>query len=228
MKEKHPWGAFNSFLQAIGIFEKNIPEVLSSESLPLTKAYADHIISIFRFFGFADIQNRPTDLFRQYVLEKEDKRFLLFRELLTKGYPEIFSKINSPADITNEFLAEALKESSPSKFTRRKIIAFFKNAAIYAKIPISATFRKTPVIINEGAQIETLLNDADSDVKIKQKPQKAIEQEEVSTSAIPPIILNLVNDLPQVNTEWDKNRKEQWLKMLTTAIDYYYPTPKTE
>jgi hypothetical protein len=82
----------------------------------------------------------PTDEFKRFVREKNNRSHIM-EELLRKNYPDIFNRVALTTEITDALLWEAFSKYSSSENTIRKMISFFKQAAMYAGINISASTR---------------------------------------------------------------------------------------
>lgn len=206
MLKQYPWSSFSAFLQAIEIFEKHKPPVLKASQLPFGDSYAAHIISNFRFFGFAGRNNVPTELFKDF-LENSDKRSEMFGGILKDAYPEIFKNIQSTEEITDEHLLKVFSKLSASKYTKRKIIAFFKNAALYAGMPISATSRtRVPVSQDERP---SLINEQNNGTGIDGNRNADTDYHLVSC---------LIQQLP-TEGKWTQKQRDKWLAALTANID---------
>jgi hypothetical protein len=137
----YPWASFTQFLEAVGKFE-DIPPVFEAEKLDVVKGYADQIISAFRFLGFADNYNVPTEEFKRFIREKNNRPHIM-EKLLRNRYPEIFSNITLTTEITDKLLWDTFSKCSSSDNTIRKMISFFKQAALYSEMNISASSRSS-------------------------------------------------------------------------------------
>lgn len=211
-----PWGSFEAFKRAIQVFEeKGLPNVIEPAQLPFARAYSQEVIATLRFLGLLTENNVPTEKLRRF-LQNPSRRPEILADALKESYPDVFAP---GIPITDEYLQLAFSKYVVSETIRRRMISFFKNAAAYAGVPLSAAKPRY------GGGKEKLLRAEVSSQSVARVQRQATQQADLVD--VPPVIVDLIKELARIGTNWDSNKKERWFSLLQAAIAYYYPEAKS-
>jgi hypothetical protein len=129
-----PYLAFLTFLGAIEALEHGIPKKLDRTMWPTQSGLVQgQILMAFRFFDLVDDQDRPTDLLRGLV-EDKDNRTGVLTTILNSSYTALID--HDLTKMTPKMLEDEMERYNVTGDTKRKAVTFFLRAAKYVGMPM--------------------------------------------------------------------------------------------
>jgi hypothetical protein len=135
-----PWTTFENLLEKMRL--EGMPERIDRSYLrSYSGSTQQQLLAAARFLGLVDRDGNPSDVLKALVRNPEDRPNVM-AGLVRERYPEAMALSNSA---TSAQLDEAFRKAYPTIHgeTVRKAIAFFLNAARFAKIELSPHFPQT-------------------------------------------------------------------------------------
>jgi len=140
-----PYLPFLTFQSALAALEHGIPKMLDRTIWPSQSGLVQsQILMAFRFLGLVDDRDRPTDVLRELVEEK-DNRAGLITKLLNESYTALID--HDLTKMTPKMVDDEMERYHVTGETKRKAVSFFLRAAKFAGMPmhplLSAMVRNT-------------------------------------------------------------------------------------
>jgi hypothetical protein len=133
-----PWTTFQNVTDELR--GKGLPETLDRTAIQgKSGSTQTHYLAALRYLGMSDAKDRPTERFKAYMANTE-QRPTMMAEILKEKYGEALAlgASSTPAQLTAQF-----REYGVEGETGRKAIAFFLNAARFANIKVSPYWPQT-------------------------------------------------------------------------------------
>lgn len=133
-----PWTSFENITDELR--GKGLPQTLHRTAIQgKSGSTQTQYLSALRFLGFIDGKDRPTERFKTYV-ENPDQRKQIMLDVLNEKYSAALAlgKTSTPHELNSQF-----RKYGVDGETGRKSIAFFLNAARFAGLELSPYWPQT-------------------------------------------------------------------------------------
>ncbi len=133
-----PWTTFQNITDELR--GKGLPGTLDRTAIQgKSGSTQTHYLAALRYLGLLDAENRPTERFKAYVTDTEQRQAMM-ADLLREKYGEALAlgTSSTSAQLTAQFCEYGLEGE-----TGRKAIAFFVNAARFADLQLSPYWPQT-------------------------------------------------------------------------------------
>lgn len=144
-----PYGSFRTMTSFVNDYreQKHIPHRIDrSEMSKLSGSARNETLSTLRYFGLVEGPNdKPNELFEQYVMASDEERKPMLAAILRKSYSFLFD--TADFDITRATQAqmtELFRSRGVSGSTLVRAVSLFNAAAKEAGITVSPSAAKTP------------------------------------------------------------------------------------
>ena len=213
-----PYAPAKSVLAVVRRYrETGLPQPLTAasvQSIGIAQTMTSRTIQALRFLGLVDDDGHVTEAFEALKRAGSNEYPEQLDELLRQAYRPVFSIVD-PAKHDIEAIADAFRQFEPSA-QRTKMVALFRGLIEEANITPPRSVRQ-PVRKHMGVP------------KPPQAKARSASSVQPSTVTVEPVrtrtprrdyalLVNFIQELPQ-NGQWDKNRRESWIKAFTAALD---------
>lgn len=137
-----PYISFATFSNALtSLTEHGIPSQIDRSVLKQFSGFNQNLIfHAFRFMGFTNEKDEPTDDLHHYAAVSQEDRKGLLGDLLKKRYPE---QVKILANGTSQRLNESFNDLNVESSVKKKCVSFFLQMAKTAELPISVHILKS-------------------------------------------------------------------------------------
>lgn len=227
-----PYVAYKTLVNFLDKFKQGIPSRVDRGLMgTMSGASQSQVTTALRFLGMISENNVTNPKMKEYVVGDEEQKKTVLQEMLVDAYPFIFRQ---GFDLSNE-TAKALRDAFVANTgatgeTVNRCIAFFKDAAVDAGIPISR------FILNKT--VRSPQPKKRSVVPRKEEPKSVVQptqtQDHAASSpaaqvAIPAqgsmLLWGLIQKLPKPGTRWAQADRERWVQTLNHVMELEYPGP---
>lgn len=206
-----PYVSYKAILAALDQLSRNPPARVAIEHLPpASDGYQRLVLDALRFLGFLTPDNIPTPRLLQWASHPEQRSRIL-REALQHTYP---GWPQGKERVATDDLLAVLRPYRCSESVRQKALAFLKQAAEDAHLleppcvtPSQTTKRRSPTLPESF-----------------HSSQASYRTEDDPCAHLPPVIRDILAELPATLHTWSRPKRQQWLQFFELAIHRYYGT----
>ncbi len=222
-----PYVAYKTLANFLDRFKQGVPGRIDRGLMgSMSGAAQSQVTTALRYLGMVSENNIPQPVMKQYVAGDEPARKLCLTDVLHAAYPFIFCDDFDLTSATAQMLRERFAVStSATGETVGRCIAFFKDAALDAGIPIS------PFILQKSASRA-------GGIRKRGSAKKAVAPQQ--QAATPPsqqhapkavlfaaqsslMLMGLFNRLPAPGAKWAHDERERWVQTLQNVLLLEYP-----
>jgi hypothetical protein len=222
-----PYVAYKTLANFLDRFKQGLPGRIDRGLMAsMSGAAQSQVTTALRYLGMISENNIPQPIMKQYVTGEEEVRRIVLRDMLKKSYPFIFDENFDITTATAHMLREAfVANTTASGETVGRCIAFFKDAAVDAGLPISQfIMQKSARSVGGGKKRGSTKKAPPVGEPIpaghQAPPAKAPYLFAAQSSLM---LMGLFNRLPPPGNKWSHDERERWVQTLQNVLLLEYP-----
>jgi hypothetical protein len=217
---KPPYIAYRTLLDLVDKMARDgfPPQIDKSYLDNYSGGYGSQVIAALESLGLLEENGKLSERLKELAQGDEAARKHIMKEILTERYPTVveLGRINA----TQGQHEDAFRELGVRGDTLRKAIAFYRNAAEFAGIPLSKNFRVPRVQPSGKPRVK---KQEGEDLPPPPLPPPPAHQSE-----LPGALVGLLDKLPREGEGWIKDDKDRFMNAFTAFIDLFYPIVEPE
>ena len=220
-----PYVAYKTLANFLDRFKQGLPGRIDRGLMAsMSGAAQSQVTTALRYLGMISENNIPQPIMRQYVTGEEEVRRTALRDMLKKSYPFIFDENFDIATATAHMLREAfVANTTASGETIGRCIAFFKDAAIDAGLPISQFIMQKSARSGGGVKRKAAPKKPASPAAEPAAPISQTSKHLPLAAQSSLMLMGLFHRLPAPGSKWSREERDRWVQTLQNVLVLEYP-----
>ena len=225
-----PYVAYKTLTNFLEKFQQGVPGRIERGLMGnLSGAVQSQLTTTLKYLHLMSDNNVPTDEMKRLVVAQGNDRIEQMKALIVKNYPFVFTADFDFSTATGSMLRERLEEqTSATGETVTRCIAFLKDAALDAGIPVSPYLSHTKKSGGGGQKKKAAPASRKNDKPPEHNTGEGGKDEQRHTQhphieAQSSLLLwGLFQRLPKPGSVWPKAERDQWTQTLNNVLTLEY------